>query len=143
MMERSEKREIRNIAFTLIDQSMSAMACYQQESLEIAQFRHKLYGVHTLAIVVGAALMATGIGHLFASTLQLLELQSELNEHLPQADKFEPLFWSLPQFTQLRRLQRDLLPRSPRMVKVRRFGLIGLSVLFSGVALLFFGLSKP
>jgi hypothetical protein len=30
--------------------------------------------VYTVAIVISAALMATGVGHLIASTLQLLEL---------------------------------------------------------------------
>jgi len=105
-----------------------------------------LYAVHKVAIVAGAALMATGVGHLIASNLQLLELQSEVNEQLPPPNKFEPLFWSLPQLIQLRRLQRDLLPRSPRSTKAMRFGAIGFAVFFSGVALLFFGLegiSKP
>jgi hypothetical protein len=96
--------------------------------------------VHTVAIVIGAALMATGVGHLIASNLQLLGLQPEVNERLPQADKIEPLFWSFPQLMQLRRLQRSLLPRSPRIGKAMRFGVIGFCVFISGVALLLFGL---
>jgi hypothetical protein len=96
--------------------------------------------VYTVALVIGAALMATGVGHLIASNLQLLELQSEINERLPQRDKFEPLFWSLPQLTQLRSLQRSLLPRSPRIGKAVRFGVIGACVFFSGAAMLLFGL---
>jgi hypothetical protein len=47
-----------------------------------------------VAIVVGAALMAVGIGHLIASSLQLQELQFEINERLLLSDKFEPPFWS-------------------------------------------------
>jgi hypothetical protein len=93
-----------------------------------------------LAIVVGAVLMAAGIGHLIASSLQLEELQFEINERLPLSDKFEPSFWSLPQLTQLRRLQRSLLPRSPRIGKAKRFGAIGFVVFISGVILLLFGL---
>jgi hypothetical protein len=96
--------------------------------------------VHTVAIAIGAALMATGICHLIASSLQLLELQSEVNEQLPQPDRFEPLFWSLPQLLQLRRLQQSLLPQSPRIAKARRFGMIGFSVFISGVALLLLAL---
>jgi hypothetical protein len=96
--------------------------------------------VHTVAIVIGAALMATGVGHLIASSLQLLELQSEVNDRLPQPEKFAPLFWSLPQLMQLRRLQRSLLPQSPRSRKAVRFGVIGFSVLISGVALLLFAM---
>jgi hypothetical protein len=70
--------------------------------------------VYIVAIVVGAVLMATGIGHFIASSLQWLELQSEVTERLPQSDKFEPLFWSLGKRMQLRHLPRSLLPQSPR-----------------------------
>lgn len=45
--------------------------------------------MHALAIVIGAALVATGIGHLIASSLQLLELQSEVNEQLAPNEKLE------------------------------------------------------
>jgi hypothetical protein len=96
--------------------------------------------VYTLAIVIGAALMATGVGHLIASTLQLVELQSEVNERLPQSDKFEPLFWTLGRQMQLRNLQKNLLPESPRFGKAVRFGAIGACVFFSGAAMLLFGL---
>ncbi len=93
-----------------------------------------------VAIVVGAALMATGIGHFIASSLQWLELQSEVNDRLPQSDKFEPLFWPLGKRMQLRRLQRSLLPQSPRPGKAIRFGIIGACLFFSGAAMLLFGL---
>jgi hypothetical protein len=96
--------------------------------------------VYIVAIVIGAALMAVGVGHLIASTLQLLELQSEVNERLPQSDKFEPLFWTLGKRMQLRSLQKSLLPQSPRFGKAVQFGVIGACVLFSGAAILLFGL---
>jgi hypothetical protein len=51
--------------------------------------------VHVAAIVIGAVLMAIGTGYLMVRSLQLMELQSEVNEQLPQGVKFEPLFWSL------------------------------------------------
>jgi hypothetical protein len=96
--------------------------------------------VYTLAIVMGATVMAIGAGHLIASSLQLLELQCEVNERLPHPDKFEPQFWSLPQLTQLRRLQQNLLPHSLRPAKAIRFGVIGAAMLFFGAALLLLGL---
>jgi hypothetical protein len=96
--------------------------------------------VYTLFVVIGAALMATGVGHLIASTLQLVELQSEVNERLPQSEKVEPLFWTLSKRMQLRSLQKNLLPQSPRFGKAVRFGVIGACVFFSGVAMLLFGL---
>ena len=96
--------------------------------------------MHTVAIVLGATLMATGVGHFIASSLQLLALQAEVNERLPQLDKFEPVFWSLPQLTQLRRLQRSLLPQSTRIGKAVRFGMVGFCLFISGAALLLFGL---
>lgn len=96
--------------------------------------------MHIVAIVVGAALMTTGVGHFIASSLQLLELQSEVNDRLPQPDKFEPLFWSLGKRMQLRRLQRRLLPQSPRPGKAMRFAVVGACLFFSGVAMLLFGL---
>lgn len=90
--------------------------------------------------MIGAVLMAAGIGHFIASNLQLLELQSEVSERLPQSEKFEPLFWSFPRLMQLRRLQRNLLPQSPRISNARRFGIIGFVVFLLGVAVLLFGL---
>jgi len=80
--------------------------------------------------------MATGVGHPIASSLQLMELHCEVNKRLPQTDKFEPLFWSLPQFMKLRQFQRNLLPQSPRIGKAVLFGAIGFVIFFSGVALL-------
>lgn len=84
--------------------------------------------------------MATGIGYFIPSSLRLLGLHSEVNEGLPQSDKFEPLFWSLGKRMQLRRLQGGLLPQSPRPSKAIRLGIIGACLFFSGVAILLFGL---
>lgn len=86
--------------------------------------------MYIVAIVVGAALMATGVGHGIASSLQFLELQSEVNDRLPESDKFEPLFWSFGTRMQLRRLQRSLLPDSPRPRKAVRFAVIGACLFF-------------
>lgn len=96
--------------------------------------------MHTVAIVVGAALIATGVGHGIASSLQLLELQSEVNQRLSLTEKFEPLFWSFLQLMQLRRLQRTLVPESPRYGKALRFAMIGMVAFMMGLALLLFGL---
>ena len=96
--------------------------------------------MHIVAVCVGAALMFTGIGHVIASNLQLLELQAEVNNRLPQPQKFEPVFWTFGRWTQLRHLQQKLLPQSPRPKKARRFAAIGFSVFFAGVWLLCVGL---
>ena len=89
----------------------------------------------------GAILMATGIGHLIASNLQLLELQSEVNAMLPEAARFEPLFWSYFQIMKLRRLQREVLPQSARFERSKRFVIIGFVTLGAGIALLWLGLN--
>jgi hypothetical protein len=96
--------------------------------------------VHLVSVVIGATLMAAGIGYLVASNLQLLELQSEVNAALPQADKFEPLFWSYFRIMQLRRLQRKLLPQNSRIEKSKRFAIIGFTILCTGLLLLLLGL---
>jgi hypothetical protein len=93
--------------------------------------------MYTVAIVIGAALMATGVGHLIASSLQLQELQFEVNQRLPESEKFDPLFWTFGKRMQLRSLQKSVLPESPRFGKAVRFGVIGFCVFFSGVVLLF------
>ena len=96
--------------------------------------------VHLVSIVTGATLMATGIGYLVASNLQLLELQSEVNAELPQADKFEPLFWSYFRIMQRRRLQRKLLPQNSRFEKSKRFAVMGFTTLGTGLLLLLLAL---
>src|SRR5262245_15014741 len=93
-----------------------------------------------LAILVGAALMAVGAGFLIASSLQRQELLFEISKRQPVSDKFEP--WSIPQRIKLRRLQRSLLPDSPRIGKARQFGVIGFALFFSGVVLLFYALQR-
>ena len=96
--------------------------------------------MNMLATVVGAALMAIGVGYLIASSLQLQELQFEINERLPVSDKFEPPSWSIPQYIKLYRFQQGLLPGSPRIKKARQFRAIGSAAFISGVLLLLFGL---
>ena len=102
--------------------------------------QRKLFAVHAVVIVVGAALMAAGIGFFIATSLQLSELQFEVNGRLPEALKFEPLFWSFDRLMRLRDLQKTVLPQSPRPKKAMRFAAIGFSAFFLGVALLFFGM---
>ena len=96
--------------------------------------------MHRLSIVTGATLLATGVGYLIASNLQLLELQSDVNAALPQVDRFEPLFWSYFQIMQLRRLQRKVLPQNNRFERSKRFAIIGFATLGAGIALLWLGL---
>ena len=71
--------------------------------------------VAVAAAVVGAVLSATGIGCLVVSILQVIRLQTEVNEKLPRAE-------------------------SPRPRKAVWLGAIGATVLFLGIALILFGL---
>jgi len=81
-------RSCRDIASSLFDPDGRRSILGEWKPPEL---RRKLLVVFIVAIVVGAALMATGIGHFIASTLQWLELQAEVNERLPESNQFEPL----------------------------------------------------
>ena len=59
------------------------------------------------------------------------ELQFEVNQRLPESQKFDPLFWAVGKRMRLRRLQESVLPESPRFGKAVRFGVIGFCVFFS------------
>jgi hypothetical protein len=47
--------------------------------------------------IVGVVLTASGIVCLFLANYQYWELQFEVNDRLPEGQKFEPLFWTLSQ----------------------------------------------
>jgi hypothetical protein len=72
-------RSCRDIAISLFDPDGRRSILGEWKPPEL---RRKLLVVFIVAIVVGAALMATGIGHFIASTLQWLELQAEVNESI-------------------------------------------------------------
>lgn len=86
-------------------------------------------------LIIGIILGASGIVFLFLASHQYWELQFEVNARLPEGQKFDPLFWTLPKRLEFRRLHRAVLPDSPRPKRARRFTIIGFALFFSGVAL--------
>jgi len=90
----------------------------------------------TIALTVtGAALAATGSGYIIAANYQYWQLQYEMNERLPDDQKFDPLFWTPFAWERFTRLRKAVLPDSPRPIQARRYAVIGFVLFFSGVGL--------
>ena len=100
-------------------------------SFEIA-WPHQL---SSAKLIVGIILGASGIVFLFVANHQYWELQFEVNARLPEGQKFDPLFWTLPKRLEFRRLHRTVLPDRVRPKRALRFPIVGLALFFSGVAL--------
>ncbi len=88
-----------------------------------------------ITLISGAVLSASGVVFMFLAHYEYSELFSEVNEKLPEGQKFEPLFWSMFTRREFRRLQRAVLPESSRPKRESRFRVIGLVLFFIGVAL--------
>ena len=88
------------------------------------------------ALIIGVVLAASGVVFLFLANHQYWELQFELNERLPEGQKFEPTFWTPQTRSRFRQLYRTVLPGSPRPRRARRFAIIGFCLFFSGIAVL-------
>jgi hypothetical protein len=80
--------------------------------------------------------MAGGVICLFLSGYQYWELQFEVNERLPQGQKFEPLFWTLGTHLRFRELRKQVFPSSPRPKRSLHFAIAGFCLFFPGVAVL-------
>jgi len=89
-----------------------------------------------MGTILGVLLMAAGVICLVLSSYQYWELQFEVNERLPQGQKFEPLFWTLGTRRKFRELRKQVLPSSPRPKRSLRFAIAGFCLLFPGVAVL-------
>jgi hypothetical protein len=87
------------------------------------------------ALILGIVLAASGIVCIFLANYQYWELRFEVNDRLPEGQKFEPLFWSPVTNLKFRRLHRAVLPESPRPKRALRFAVVGFVLLFSGIAL--------
>jgi len=79
---------------------------------------------------------ASGVVCLFLANYQYWELQSEVNERLPEGEKFEPLFWTLGTRLRFRQLYRTVLPQSPRPRLAQRFAIMGFCLFFFGIGVL-------
>ena len=92
------------------------------------------------AIIAGIAVAASGVACLFLACYHYMELQFEVNERLPDGQKFEPLFWTLLTRQQFRQLQKRVLPESTRPKRALRLTVAGFCLFFSGTGwLLVFG----
>jgi len=70
---------------------------------------------------------------MISTSLQLLELQCEVNERLPENEKFEPMGWHLGTYLKFWKLHRQVLPESPRPKLILRLGIAGFSLFFSSI----------
>jgi hypothetical protein len=85
--------------------------------------------------VFGGALVATDVGCFIAANYQYWNLQSEMNERLPEGEKLDPLFWNPFSWAKFGRLHKAVLPDSPRSGLAVRYTIAGFALFFSGAAL--------
>jgi len=90
----------------------------------------------TLDIVVGLVLMAAGVVCIFLANQQYWELQFEINERLPQNEKFDPVFWTPITWMKFHELRKQVFPDSPRPKRALRLAIVGFCCFFSGVVFL-------
>jgi hypothetical protein len=94
--------------------------------------------MHPLLIVIGTILLVGALLCLTLASDQYWELQFELNDHLPEGEKFEPrswLSWPTGTWSGFRHLQRRVLPDSPRPRKGLWFASVGLGLLVSCIVI--------
>ena len=90
-----------------------------------------------MGVILGLLLAAGGVAFLFLANYQRWELQFEVNERLPQGQKFEPLFWTFATHCKFRELYKKVLPNSPRPKRSLYFAIVGFSLFISGIVVLF------
>ena len=84
-----------------------------------------------------AILLFVGAQVCFVSIIQLrLELQCEVNNKLPENEKFEPLWWHISTRREFRKLHRRVLPESPRPRLIRRLAIGGFALSLSSIVAL-------
>src|SRR5262249_45921759 len=91
--------------------------------------------MNVAALIVGAILAASGIVCVFVANYQYWELHFEVNDRLPDSQKFDPQFWTPFTHLQFRRLERAVLPESPRPRRALKFAIVGFLLFFSGAEL--------
>ena len=74
---------------------------------------------------MAAALWIGALICVFLANYHYLLLQYEVNERLPEGEKFEPLFWSITTHQKLKQLQRRVLPESKRPAQALRWTIAG------------------
>jgi len=91
--------------------------------------------MNVAALIIGVFLAASGIVCVFLANYQYWELRFEVNERLPEGQKFDPLFWTPFTWFEFRKLYQAVLPESPRPRRALRFAVTGFVLFFSGIAL--------
>jgi hypothetical protein len=94
--------------------------------------------MHALLIEIGTILLVASLLCVVIASNQYWQLQFELNERLPEGEKFEPMSWlslSTGRWSRLRELQRRVLPDSPRPRRGRRLALSAVALLLCSIVL--------
>jgi hypothetical protein len=93
-----------------------------------------------LLIATGTILLVGALIFFILASDQYWQLQFELNDRLPEGEKFEPrswLSWPTGTWSGFRELQRRVLPNSSRPRKALQFALSGLVLFVSAIVILF------
>ncbi len=96
--------------------------------------------MHQLLIAIGTLLLVASLICVFLASNQYWQLQFELNDRLPEGEKFKPGSWlSVPtgSWSRFKELQRRVLPDSPRFRRWRLFGLSGIALLVCAIVIFF------
>jgi hypothetical protein len=94
--------------------------------------------MHPLLIAIGTLLLVASLVCVILASEQYWELQFELNDRLPEGEKFEPRSWlslNTVNWSRFRELQRRLLPDSPRPRRFLRLALSGLVLFVCSIVL--------
>ena len=101
--------------------------------------------MHQLFIAIGTILLIGSLVCVILASNQYWQLQFDLNDHLPEGEKFEPrswLSWPTGSWSRFRELQRRVLPDSPRPRRGRQFALSGIALLLCSIVLFLLGYSR-
>ena len=89
--------------------------------------------LHLASIILAGILFVAGYVFLFKALNEQFEMQSEINAKLPASKQVDPVFWTFRARQRFSRLQRELLPGSPRRKNLRRFVAISIVLWLSGL----------
>ena len=70
-----------------------------------------------------------------AAAIDNLELVFEVNERVPEGERFEPLGWYPQKHLNFWKVRKQVLPNSPRAARVKRLAVAGFCLFFISIAL--------
>ncbi len=97
--------------------------------------------MHTALLITAGLSFVAAQACLIAASLAWKELQWEINERLPEGQKFEPRSWHIGPYLEFKRLRESVLPQSPRYRRVRRLGIVGMLLFLFSVTTAYSALS--